>query len=189
MTHKYRRGFKTESDAYALEYRKELGLKSHDPLCPWQLAKWLTIPVEPLSKYREREPDAVAEFMEKNPESFSAITIFDGSRALIIHNDSHSHCRQAADVVHELSHCILGHKPTPVFNEHGCRYFNEGDESEANWLGPALLIPKDAAFKIVKTGMSFTDASQIYNVSKEVYTMRLNATGVHKIIARSKAKR
>jgi Zn-dependent peptidase ImmA (M78 family) len=189
MKHKFRRGFKTESDAYALEYRKELGLKSHDPLCPWQLAKWLAIPVEPLSNYIESEPDAVAEFMEKKPESFSAITIFDGSRALIIHNDSHSHCRQAADIIHELSHRILGHKPTPVFNEYGCRYVDENEEKEAEWLGSALQISRDAAFHIVKTGMSFSDVNKTYKVSKEVYTMRLNVTGVNLIIARSKAKK
>jgi Zn-dependent peptidase ImmA (M78 family) len=189
MAHKYRRGFKTESEAYSLEYRKELKLQSHDPLCPWQLARLLEIPVEPLSQYRKREPRAVKEFMEENPESFSAVTIFDGYRALIIHNDSHSDCRQAANIIHELSHCILGHKPTPVVNEHGCRHFNEEEENEANWLGPALLISKDAAFHTVKTGMSYFDVSKTYRVSRELYTMRLNATGVRKIIARSMAKK
>jgi Zn-dependent peptidase ImmA (M78 family) len=187
MKQQLRRGFKSEADAYAREYRKELSLRSHDPLCPWRLAQHLEIPVDPLSAYTEIQ-EAVAHFMEQDRESFSAVTIIDGYRRRIIHNDSHPPHRQASNIAHELGHGILGHIPRPVLDEHGCRHFDVEQEDEANWLGPALLISKEAAFHIAKTKMSVVKASRVYQVSKQVITMRLNVSGARKIVARLKMK-
>lgn len=188
MDKKYRYGFKAETEDYAKEFRKELGLAPHHPLCPWKLATLLEIPVKPLSSYREWIPDAVIHCTETERNFFSAVTIFDHSRRLIIHNDAHDPSRQAANIAHELSHGILGHIPTPIFDEYGHRQFNAQDEDEANWFGPVLLVPKDAAFHIVKTEMSVEKASKIYGASKEVITMRVNLSGARKIIARAKKK-
>ena len=180
MKQQLRRGFKSEADAYARELRKELGFRPHDPLCPWRLARHLEIPVDPLSAYTEI-PEPVAHFMEQERESFSAVTIIDGYRRCIIHNDSHHLFRQASNIAHELGHGILGHIPRPVLDEHGCRFFDVEQEDEANWLGPALLISKEAAFHIAKTKMSVVEASRVYQVSEQVITMRLNMSGARKI--------
>ena len=37
-------GFKTEANEYAREFRKELGLKLYDPLCPWTQAEAFSNP-------------------------------------------------------------------------------------------------------------------------------------------------
>jgi hypothetical protein len=42
--------------------------------------------------------------MEQDRESFSAVTIIDGYRRRIIHNDSHHLLRQASNIAHELGH-------------------------------------------------------------------------------------
>jgi len=183
MKKQLRRGFKTEADAYAREFRRKLSLRCHDPLCPWRLAQHLEIPVDPLSAYTEIQ-EAVAHFMEQDRESFSAVTIIDGYRRCIIHNDSHHLFRQASNIAHELGHSILGHIPVPVLDEHGCRYFDVEQEHEANWLGPALLISKEAAFHIAKTKMSVVEASRVYQVSEQVITMRLNVSGTRKIFTK-----
>jgi IrrE N-terminal-like domain len=183
MKQQLRRGFKTEADAYAREYRKELSLRPHDPLCPWILAQHLEIPVDSLSAYTEI-PEAVAHFMEHDRESFSAITLCDGYRRRIIHNDSHHLLRQASNIAHELGHSILGHIARPVLDKHGCRHFDVEQEDEANWLGPALLISKEAAFHIAKTKMSVVEASRVYLVSEQVITMRLNMSGARKIFTK-----
>jgi Zn-dependent peptidase ImmA (M78 family) len=185
MKKTYRRGFKTETNDYAREFREELNFKSHDPLCPWALAKYLEIPVEPLSNYKSEIPEAVIHYTEKESDSFSAITVCDQYRRLIIHNDSHHLHRQAANIAHELGHGILGHMPMPVLDEYGCRYFDREQEDEANWLGPALLISQEAAIHIVKTGMTIEDASVIYGASKQVVKMRINVSGAQKIVSRS----
>lgn len=178
----YRRGFKTEVNGYARDLRTELGLRPHDPLCPWALAEHLAIPVDPLSSYTTEIPEAVQYYALKDSKSFSAITICDGYRRRIIHNDSHNRLRQASNIAHELSHGILGHMPMPVLDSSGCRHFNKEQEDEANWLGPALLISEEAALHIVKSDMSLDDASGFYGATKNVITMRLNVTGARKRI-------
>lgn len=180
---KLRRGFKKEANAYAREFRAELGLETHAPLCPWKLAEHLAIPVVPLSSFRNQIPEDVHHLTKCDPKSFSAVTVFDNKRRMIVHNDAHHPHRQASNISHELSHAVLQHSPTEPFNEHGCRNFNKDIEEEANWLGPALLISEEAALHIVKTDMSMDKAIEFYSVSKEVILMRINVTGAHKRLA------
>lgn len=179
-----RRGFKTEANAYSKEFRAELGLRPYEPLCPWRLAEHLEIPILPLSEFRDQLPDETDYLMQAGDTAFSAVTVFHGSRRLIVHNDGHSSRRQASNLAHELSHGILGHPPTEPFGEHGCRNFNQEIEEEANWLGPALLISVEAALHIIKRNMSVAQASELYRVTEEVINMRLNVTGARKRLAR-----
>jgi hypothetical protein len=97
MSKQFRRGFKAQSDKLVRKFREELCLKYHDPLCPWKLANHLEIPIQALSTFRDKIPDAVTHCMEREQESFSAITLCLGDLKLIIHNDSHSLVRQAAN--------------------------------------------------------------------------------------------
>ncbi|MDJ0799084.1 MAG: ImmA/IrrE family metallo-endopeptidase [Calothrix sp. MO_167.B12] len=186
---KLRYGFKTEANDYAREFRAELGVKPHAPLCPWRLAEHLEIPVVPLSKFQNEIPGAVNYFTTQDTKSFSAVTVFDNTRRMIVHNDSHNFLRQASNLSHELSHAILMHPPTAPFNEYGFRNFNQEYEEEANWLGPALLISEEAALHIVETEMTIEEAMQCYQATKEVIKMRINVTGARRrIAARHKAK-
>lgn len=180
---RYRRGFKKEASAYAREFRKELGLKPHAPLCPWKLAEHLAIPIVRLSEFQNEIPEDVCYFTQKDTKSFSAVTVFDGTRRLIVHNDAHDSLRQASNVSHELSHGILQHQPDELFNEYGCRNFNKECEDEANWLGPALLISEEAALHIVNNEMTIDEAVEYYNVSRQVINMRINVTGARKRIS------
>jgi len=177
---KLRHGFKTEANDHARELRAELGIEPHAPLCPWQLAEHLEILVVPLSEYHDKIPDQVDYLTKKDTKSFSAITVFDNTRRLIVHNDSHNRLRQASNVAHELSHGILQHQPDQVFNECGCRIFNKEYEDEANWLGPTLLISEEAALHIVRNGMILDEAVEYYQATKEVINMRINVTGARK---------
>jgi len=183
-----RRGFKKETNGYAREFRTELGLRAHDPLCPWKLAAHLEVPVVPLSQLQaEIAVHHIDYLMGHDRQCFSAVTVFRGYRRMIVHNDAHSKNRQASNISHELSHAILQHPPMEPFGDYGCRNFNKGLEDEANWLGPALLISEEAALHIVDNGMTIPQAVEHYGVTKEVVTMRLNVTGAHKrITARRK---
>jgi hypothetical protein len=57
-----RRGFKTESNERAREFRVELGLAPHAPLSPWALASHLGIPLMRLSELASIESAAVTLF-------------------------------------------------------------------------------------------------------------------------------
>ena len=171
-----RRGFKTEANHTAREVREELGLRWADPLDPWALARHLEIPVVPLSSYAGLAADAVHHFCRVDPGAFSALTVFDGPRRLIVYNDSHSLGRRASDLAHELAHALLLHRPGPALDHRGCRRWDSAQEEEANWLAGALLISEEAALQIARGGQRLDEAAKLYRVSQAMITFRLNVT-------------
>lgn len=116
-----RRGFKTEADEYSREFRKELSLAAHAPLCPWQLANHLEIPVVQLSDLAADSPTSIRYLLSRGKDYFSAVTVFLGPRRVVLHNDGNAKSRQASDIAHELAHAILMHPPMPPFNSRGMR--------------------------------------------------------------------
>lgn len=183
-----RRGFKTEANYYAKTFRHELRLEPHDPLCPWTLAKHLEIPVIPMSTFVEVDLGHLAYLRGPGSTTFSAATVMRGSRRLIVHNDSHSLQRQAANIAHELAHGILQHLPSPPLDQDGSRFFDKTIEDEAGWLGPALLVSEEAAIHIVATGMSTLQAVTVYRVSEDLLNMRIGVSGAKVRVHRQQAK-
>src|SRR2546422_3194242 len=161
-----RRGFKTEANHTAREVRAELGLRLIDPLDPWALARHLEIPVLPLSSYAGLAADAVHHFHRVDRGAFSAVTVFDGPRRLIVYNDSHSPGRRASDLAHELAHALLLHRPGPAFDHRGCRRWDSVQEEEANWLGAALLLWEEPRRGLVRSGQSFVETARMNVVGR-----------------------
>ena len=60
-----RRGFKTEANKYAREFRLELNIPPDGPLCPWRLAQHLLVPVFKLSVLAKKDLRA-AFFLSEN---------------------------------------------------------------------------------------------------------------------------
>lgn len=172
----YRWGFKTEANDIARDIRAELGLKLADPLDPWALAQHLEIPVIGLSSYGTDAPRAVEHFGQTDLMAFSAVTVFHGTRRVIVHNDAQPRGRQANNLAHEISHGLLQHPPTPALNEQGCRNWNKDVEDEAAWLGAALLVSEEAALSVARKRVPLNEAAETYGVSVEVMRMRLNVT-------------
>lgn len=172
-----RRGFKSEANWLARDVRDDFGIAPHLPLCPWKLAERLGFPVIPMGEFAKSEPDAVAYLQSTaGQKDFSAITLFQQTKRLIIHNYSHGVKRQAANIAHELAHGILMHPPKPAFDPEGARYYEAIIEAEANWLGPALLVSEEAALHIARLRLSRQKASDMYGASEELVRMRLNVT-------------
>ena len=179
-------GFKTEANHIAREVRAELGLRFIDPLDAWALARHLEIPVVPLSSYAGLAADAVHHFHRVDRGAFSALTVFDGPRRLIVYNDSHSLGRRASDLAHELAHALLLHRPGPAFDHRGCRRWDSVQEEEANWLGAALLISEEAALEIARSRQAIAEAARMYRVSQAMMTFRLNVTAAQRRVGPSR---
>jgi Zn-dependent peptidase ImmA (M78 family) len=182
----YRRGFKTEAHALAVEVRAELGLNPLDRLDPFELADHLEIPVLPLTALRDQNPACVRHFTQLEPEAFSGVTVFSGHRRMIVYNDAHVPGRQHSDVAHELAHALLMHPPAHALDEGGCRNWNADLEDEANFLGAALLVTEEAALNIVRRGLTIARAAELYGVTPKLMQWRINATGAQKRIQRSR---
>jgi len=177
---KLRRGFKTEAEEYAEEFRLELSLPVDGALCPFQLATHLEVPVVGVSDLPDLPPFCSAWCFVEGQSEFSATTVNDGSFRMIVHNDSHNPYRQNSNVMHEIAHILLGHPPRPPVAGDGCRHFDPVMEREANELGFALLVPKRAALRIVETRMPTQLACATYGVSHQLLTYRIRITDVRR---------
>lgn len=175
-----RRGFKKEANKIAVDIRTELSLSPSDPLDPLALAKHLDIPVLPLADLRLQAPEAVSYFSSVNSSEFSALTVFDGTRRLIVHNDSHAKGRQTSNLSHEIAHGLLLHDPTTSLNENGCREWDQEMEDEADWLGATLLITEEAALKIARAQISDEKAALLYGTSVQLMRWRMSVTAARK---------
>ena len=181
-----RRGFKTEANAYARDFRRELEQEADSPLCPFKLSHLLDITLHKLSEYKAEEPSAVEYLLSQNGQKdFSAVTMCFGRRRVVIYNDGHSAPRTAADIAHELSHIILLHPAKEPFDASGSRHYDAEREEEANWLGPALLVSEEAALRIVRQGLSMQAAADEFGVSVDLMRMRLNMTGANRRVRRA----
>jgi len=181
-----KRGFKRWSENTAISYRKDLELNKTDALCPFNLAQHLNIKlINPLQLRQKISAKNLNILLEKESGSWSAVTISKDSSHAIIYNSSHAKTRQANDIMHELSHVIIGHKPQTVHHSHDTnmwlRQYNKNQEDEANCLAAALLLPRTVLINIKSQRMSLYTASKIYGVSQSLIGMRLNISGVNRI--------
>lgn len=182
------RGFKTWANKVAAETRAELGLKPVAQLDPRQLAEYLDIPVIDLSDL-ELEAPAVKHLLTAEQAVFSAVTVFDGTRRSIVHNDAHAPVRQNSNLCHEISHGLLGHPETPALDDTGCRIWNQDIEDEATRLAGCLLVPEPAALAIARRGVSSAQAAVHFGVSEAMIRFRLNATGAVARVQRARLAR
>jgi Zn-dependent peptidase ImmA (M78 family) len=182
-----RRGFKKEAHALAREVRADLGLTPADPLDPFALAELLEIPIHPLSELQFDAAEAVRHLMERDPSAFSAVTVFEGTRKTIWHNDGHVLVRQRSNLAHEIAHALLLHTPGSAPDPFRSRPWDPTAEEEAQWLGGALLVSDEAAFSIAYSGADTVGEASRYGVSTDMLNYRLNVTGA--FIRASRAKR
>jgi IrrE N-terminal-like domain len=191
MANNLRRGFKAEAERLALSLREELGLAVTDRLDFIALTEHLEIPVISLQELRHHgaSSDSISHLMGRK-SGFSALTICDGTRRLIVYNPRHPPTRQANSVVHEVSHVILEHPTFPALGEGGCRYWDSRMEEEADWQAAALLVPRDGAFLWLTTGHGLRDGAEHFGVSPALFRWRVNKTGVaRQLVAMGKAGR
>ena len=181
----YRYGFKTEANNIATDVRQELGLGPLERLDPRRLADSLEIPILDLSVLA-RDAPTVRHLIDVEPEVFSAVTVFAGTRRTIVHNDGHAASRQNSNITHELAHGLLHHPPTPALDDKGCRAWDQAIEDEASWLAGALLVPEAATIEIGRGRWTRSAAAHHFGVSKKMIQFRLNATGAIKRVQRAR---
>lgn len=188
------RGFKAKCENIAIQIREELGLRKNDPLDPYALADHLDVIILTPYDIKDLSPSALEILLKKDRKSWSAVTISYSGVDLVIHNPTHPKSRQPNNIMHELAHLILRHKPDEMMllleeQEIVLREYNQQFEEEAIWLASCLLLPRDALFKIGWDGMSINEACEKYGVSDDLFTFRMNKTGVNYQLAAINRKR
>ena len=182
------RGFKSKANRIAVGLRHQLGLPPQSPIDVHALAGHLGISVVPLSTFSQWCPAQVAQLMQHDAGGFSASLIsFGDGRRMIIVNDDHSAARQNSDIAHEIGHTLLGHPLEVLSSMKGCRDFDPVQEDEATHLAGCLLVPKEAAWRIVRSGMEPESAQAAYGVSRQMLGWRLNMSGARQRFQRSRS--
>ena len=183
-----RKGFKSDAAALAREIRHELEISQMDRLDPHQLAMHLDIPILPLSALSPDTLPGARHFLSLEPGAFSALTVFDGHRRTILHNDSHSKARQNSNLMHELSHGLLLHEPSPALDSiTGCRNWNDLNEEEADWLAGELLVTTEMALAVARGQLTKWQARDSFGVSEAMLRWRVNKTGAVRRVQRQRA--
>ncbi|MCY3922121.1 MAG: ImmA/IrrE family metallo-endopeptidase [Chloroflexi bacterium] len=154
----------------------------------WHLAEHLGIAVVPLSDLSREAPEAVSYFGSRGKSVFSGVTVFEGTRRMIVFNDAHAAGRQASNIAHELSHGLLHHPRAPAMDGLGCRFWNRELEDEANWLSGALLVPEEATLLIVQRDWCVKEAAAKDGVTPTMIRFRINVTGARVRVQRSQAR-
>lgn len=177
-----RRGFKTWCENAARGYRRELGLAPTAALDPRALAQHLKIIVWSPREVAGLAPEDLHQLTVTGRDEWSALTLRDGDRSLIILNDAHSTARQNNSLAHELGHIILMHEPARMMtSEDGLMVmtdYNPTHEEEAICFAGAILVPREALLPLVKQGLSDSDIATYFQVSTDLARMRRNTTGV-----------
>lgn len=172
----YARGFKSWCERVSLQQRMELGLKPADPLDPMALARHLEVAVWTAEQVPGLDVACLNVLVEKDPDSWSAITLCTGVKDLIIVNPAHGGGRRASDIMHELAHILIGHDPARVdVTEDGLLILSSYDkqqEEEAKWLSGCLLLPREALLLIRRQMMDPETAAREYGVSGQMLTFR-----------------
>jgi len=178
----FRRGYKSWCENLALQVRADLQLAKIAPLRPEILAKHLGVFLWSLPQVRGLSAETLRTLSGTERRNWSAVAVSYDGRDAIVYNPTHSLARQSSDVMHELSHILIGHEASKVFLSQGgtlaLRTFNRQDEDEANWLSGCLLLPRPALVRIKESGLDHSEACEEYRVSNDLLTYRLNVTGV-----------
>lgn len=182
----YPRGFPADCERHALEIRKDLQLSPDDRLDPHALAEHLAIPIHSLEEFEALCPQSVAQLRDRDRGCFSAMTLFIGTRRIIIYNPAHAPGRQANSIAHELAHVLLEHPPTPIRGENGHRHWSGEREREADLMAATLLVPRPGILPVMyRVGQDIDAAAQHFGVSNQLMTWRFKKTGAERQMQRA----
>lgn len=181
-----KRGFKAEAERISNNFRAELGLDTHAPLCAFVLAGHLKIEVIS-PKILGLDDKGLDVLMGNTLKSsgWSALTMKNtGNKKLIIHNTRASAARQQSDIMHELAHIICKHEiivPDGHILPDYMRYYDKSQEAEAEYLGSCLQLSRECLVWALTTGnMGKGEITSNYRASKQMVNFRINTTGINK---------
>jgi Zn-dependent peptidase ImmA (M78 family) len=181
-----KRGFKSQAEHLAKQYRENLNIHPCAPLCAFQLAEHLQVPIYSATEFISEEAEINLLLGSNGIDcGWSALTMqTKAGNQIIIHNPFHSTARQQSDMMHELAHIICKHEHSQQSYDFeipfGMREFDEVKEEEAKCLGSTLQLAKPCLLWADKRNMTNEAIATHFNASVEMVTYRMNMTGIAK---------
>ncbi|MEW6128116.1 MAG: ImmA/IrrE family metallo-endopeptidase [Acidobacteriota bacterium] len=164
----------------ALKIREFAGVTIDQILNPWELAPYVKLRVVNIRDVKGLSEEARKQLLRMDGKGWSggaSRPLPDGSR-LVFLNPTHGKERQAATLMEEVCHVILGHSPTSIRTEHSdeqinFRNFNENQEEVAYAVGAAALVPFFPLKLAVDEGFSSNRIARRFGVSRELVEYRI----------------
>jgi uncharacterized protein DUF955 len=165
----------------ALKIREFAGVAIDLPLNPWKLAPFVKVRVMNLKDVEGLSNESLKLLLGDNGKSWSggaSRPLPDGWR-LVFLNPNHTRERQAATLMEEICHVILGHSPTRLMHAEettkGVRFrnFDKNQEEVAYSVGAAALIPYFSLRHAVMAGLTSDKIARHYGVSRDLVEYRI----------------
>jgi Zn-dependent peptidase ImmA (M78 family) len=165
----------------ALKIREFAGAPIDQPLNPWKLAPFVKIHVTNLKDVEGLSEESRRLLLGDNGKSWSggASRPLPNGWRLVFLNPNHTRERQAATLMEEICHVILGHSPTRLMlaeeTSKGVRFrnFDKNQEEVAYSVGAAALIPYFSLRQAVMAGLASDKIARQYGVSRDLIEYRL----------------
>jgi len=164
----------------ALKIREYAGVPLEERLDPWQLAGKLKLRVLTPDDIPGISPEMRQVLLQGDGWSGAALPPLPDGTKLVFLNPTHSAERQAATLMEEISHGVLGHTPTRI---HGVkisagerakfRDYNAAQEEAAYGVGSAALVPYFPLRRATEFGLETTAIARHYGVSRALVEYRL----------------
>jgi Zn-dependent peptidase ImmA (M78 family) len=162
--------------------RQEIALGPIDPLDCGRYAAHIGIAMLNFDELTALSPESKRQLLQADSDSWSGMTIKEGSVTAVLLNPTHAIERQRNTLMHEASHILLKHVPTRVdFGPGGILLvseYAEEDEDEADWLAGALLLPRTALASCRDHSMTNAQIAQRYCTSTQLSDWRIRMTGI-----------
>lgn len=168
------RDFRDHCEDIAVFNRHELGLYGYSPLRARTLAQHFGVDV-----CFPRQIEGLDEMIATKlitSLSWSGITILTTPPLVVIHPD-HAPTRFESDVMHELAHLLLGHKPEQlgfINAKYVSRTYSKRQEKEAEYLGGCLQIPSVGIDFVRRNRLNKVQIAQYFGASEQMVQYRLN---------------
>ena len=162
-------------------------------LDPRRLADLLEVRVTVPEQIPGLSRGAVLQLTRADRDSWSAVTISQDGKHLVVLNSGQSQARQASSLAHELAHIVLNHTTDrAVLSDEGFLFrssYDSGQEEEASWLAGCLLVPRDGLLAVGRRGTDPRRLAAKFGVSVDMIQWRLRMTGVGRQLRRERRLR
>jgi Zn-dependent peptidase ImmA (M78 family) len=170
-----------EIERSAVRIRKFAGLPPYEKLDPYELAAKLGMRVISVKELSEASIETAKTLLIKKAHEWSGASsgvLADGA-VIILLNTTQSERRQAATLMEEICHVLLGHEldRLPISGSGSQkRDYNLRQESEAYAVGAAALVPYIALKQMLDQGRTLKETSLHFGVTQALVQYRAKFT-------------
>jgi len=173
-------------EPHGVALRKQLNLSAQQLLDPFELAPLVGLRLIDLDDACQQLPKPLRQQLLVHGKSRWSGGVYaqplpDGSRICIL-NSRHNSRRTKITLMEEVAHIYLEHSPTGLIRSTDglrMRAYDTKQEQDAYGVGAAALLPWRAIFPAVNRGMAIEELAELFEVSSELISYRINITGAH----------